>query len=106
MNNALVPTRPILAVLGRDVSKVQALIARQARAPLLGHFSLPGGDVEAGETLSAAPARELREEVSVEAEIIAFDRHVEAIVHDGRLIQPHYGASSVAEDQGRAALER
>ena len=106
MNDRLFPARPILAVSAAVFRDGRALIIRRARAPLLGHFSLPGGDVEAGETLSAAPARELREEVSVEAEIIAFDRHVEAIVHDGRLIQPHYGASSVAEDQGRAALER
>ena len=54
---------------------------RRARAPLIGHFSLPGGVVEVGETLAAAVARELMEEVGIEAEIIAFNRHMEAIVH-------------------------
>ncbi len=74
----VIPDAPHPRGLGRDVSKVQALIARQARAPLIDPFSLPGGLVEVGETLAAAPAQELREEVSVEAEIIAFHRHVQA----------------------------
>jgi 8-oxo-dGTP diphosphatase len=61
----------------------RVLVVRRARAPLIGHFSLPGGVVEVGETLAAAVARELTEEVGIEAEIIAFNRHVEAIVHEG-----------------------
>ena len=67
---------------------------RRARAPLLGHFSLPGGAVEVGETMAAAIGRELMEEVSVEAEIIAFNRHVEAIVHEGNRIQSHFVIAS------------
>jgi ADP-ribose pyrophosphatase YjhB (NUDIX family) len=40
------------------VIRRQALIIRQARSPLLGHFSLPGGGVEVGETLAAAIVKE------------------------------------------------
>jgi 8-oxo-dGTP diphosphatase len=72
----------------------QALIVRRARAPFIDHFSLPGGVVEFGETPGAAVARELMEEVSVEAEIIAFNRHVEAIVHEGNRIRTHFVIAS------------
>jgi len=79
MNDRLFPARPILAVSAAVFREGRALIVRRARAPLLGHFSLPGGGVEVGETLAVALARELMEEVGIEAEIIAFNRHVEAI---------------------------
>jgi 8-oxo-dGTP diphosphatase len=90
MNDRLFPARPILAVSAAVFRQGRVLIIRRARAPLIGHFSLPGGGVEVGETLAAALARELMEEVGVEAEIIAFNRHVEAIVHEGNLIRMHF----------------
>ncbi|MGB7976963.1 MAG: NUDIX domain-containing protein [Roseiarcus sp.] len=73
----------------------RALILRRARAPLLGRFSLPGGGVEVGETLAAALARELMEEVGIEAEILAFNRHVEAIFHEGSRIRTHFVIASL-----------
>ncbi len=55
------------------------LVATRTKPPFEGAFSLPGGHVEAGETLDAAALRELREEVGVTARIIAFNQHVETI---------------------------
>ena len=54
MNDRLFPARPILAVSAAVFRGGRALIIRRARAPLIGHFSLPGGGVEAGETLAGA----------------------------------------------------
>ena len=98
MNDRLFPARPILAVSAAVFREGRALIIRRARAPLLGHFSLPGGGVEVGETLAAALARELMEEVGIEAEIIAFNRHVEAIFHEGA----EYGRISSSLRSSRA----
>jgi 8-oxo-dGTP diphosphatase len=92
MNDRLFPARPILAVSAAVFRDGRALIIRRARAPLLGH--LPGGGVEVGETLAAALARELMEEVGIEAEILAFNRHVEAIFPEGSRIRTHFVIAS------------
>jgi 8-oxo-dGTP diphosphatase len=94
MNDRLFPARPILAVSAAVFRQGRVLIARRARAPLIGHFSLPGGGVEVGETLAVAVARELMEEVGVEAEIIAFNRHVEAIAYEGDRVRTHFVIAS------------
>ena len=94
MDNRLFPARPILAVSAAVFRERQVLIVRRARAPLIGHFSLPGGVVEVGETLAQAVARELQEEVGVSAEIIGFNRHVEAIAREGGRVRTHFVIAS------------
>jgi ADP-ribose pyrophosphatase YjhB (NUDIX family) len=76
------PAFPILAVSLAVFRAGKVLLATRTRAPFAGAFSLPGGVVEAGETLRDAALRELREEVAVEARIVAFNRHVESIEPD------------------------
>ncbi|HLW91443.1 MAG TPA: NUDIX hydrolase [Roseiarcus sp.] len=88
------PPRPILAVSLAVFREGRALIARRARPPLKGVYSLPGGRVEVGETLKQAALRELFEEVGVAAEIIAFNDHVESIVRDGAEVSAHYVIAS------------
>jgi ADP-ribose pyrophosphatase YjhB (NUDIX family) len=84
------PARPILAASIAVFREGRVLIARRARAPMAGAYSLPGGVVELGETLREAALRELKEEVGVEAEILAFIDHVEPIAREGANVREHY----------------
>jgi 8-oxo-dGTP diphosphatase len=94
MDDREFPARPILAVSAAVFLRGRVLIVRRARAPMIGHFSLPGGVVETGETLAAAVARELEEEVGVAAEIIGFNRHVQAIAREGDRVRTHFVIAS------------
>ena len=93
------PAAPILAVSIAVFRAGKVLLATRTREPYTGAFSLPGGGVEAGEALTDAALRELREEVAVEARIIAFNRHVESIERDaaGRVRRHFVIASFVGE---------
>ena len=62
------PTRPFLAVSAAIVRDGRVLVVRRARAPANGLFSLPGGVVEAGETLHEAVIREISEETAIAIE--------------------------------------
>ncbi len=104
MNDRLYPARPILAVSAAVFRDGRVLVARRARAPMIGRFSLPGGVVEVGETLEQALARELEEEVGVEAEIVGFNRHVEPIERERDQVRTHFViASFVARWRGGEA---
>ena len=89
------PARPILAASIAVFRNGRVLLARRARPPGAGRFSLPGGLVEVGETLEEAALRELREEVAVEARVLRFNRHVEVIERDadGR-VERHFVVAS------------
>src|SRR5438067_4861015 len=77
------PTRPFLAVSAAIVRAGQVLVVRRARPPANGLFSLPGGVVEAGETLHEAVKREVMEETSIAIEPVALAGFRETISRDG-----------------------
>ena len=76
------PDRPILAVSAAIIRDGRVFIARRARGPALGVWTMPGGMVEAGETLSAALIREILEETSMTIEPLALAGHREVVVRD------------------------
>ena len=91
----LYPARPVLAASLAVFREGRVLLAQRAAPPLAGLFTLPGGVVEAGETLADAAVREMREEVGVEARILAFNRHVEVIQKDAAgMVARHYVIAS------------
>ena len=91
------PARPILTASIAVLREGRVLLARRARPPGAGRFSLPGGLVETGETLEAAALRELAEETGVEAAVTGFNRHVEVIERDeaGAIVRHFVVASFV-----------
>jgi 8-oxo-dGTP diphosphatase len=81
------PDRPYLAVSAAIISQGHVLLARRARGPALGVWTLPGGVVEAGETLIGALRREVEEETALSIEPVALAGHREVLLRDdsGRL---------------------
>lgn len=60
------PPRPIFGVGAVIFQKEAVLLIQRGRAPLLGHWSLPGGAQKIGETAKEALKREVREETGLE----------------------------------------
>jgi ADP-ribose pyrophosphatase YjhB (NUDIX family) len=76
------PDRPFLAVSAAIIRGDRFLLVRRAMPPAEGLYTLPGGVVEAGETLTDALCREVREETAIEIEPVALAGYREAIVQD------------------------
>jgi ADP-ribose pyrophosphatase YjhB (NUDIX family) len=81
------PDRPFLAVSAAIIRDGRILVAQRARGPALGIWTLPGGVVEAGETLVEALVREIMEETGMAIEPVALAGHREVLARDdsGRL---------------------
>jgi ADP-ribose pyrophosphatase YjhB (NUDIX family) len=76
------PTRPFLAVSAAIFRDGKVLVVRRARKPAINLYTMPGGVVEAGETLAEAAAREVREETSLEIDVLSLAGHREAMMRD------------------------
>jgi len=76
------PARPVLAVSAAIIRDDRILIAQRARRPAEGVHTLPGGVVEAGETLAEAVAREVWEETGLTVEPVQLAGHREVIMRD------------------------
>lgn len=90
-NDRRYPDRPIVGVGAVVLVDGKVVLVKRAHEPLLGEWNLPGGGVEAGETLREACAREVLEEtgliVEVGETIEVFDRIMRD--DDGR-VQYHF----------------
>lgn len=63
------PERPIVGVGAVIVRDGKVVLIRRKYEPLAGHWSLPGGALEIGETIEAGVAREMLEETGLEVEV-------------------------------------
>ena len=69
-----VPAVGVVCLKGDEV-----LLIRRGTPPRQGEWSLPGGRIEAGESVTVAALRELREETGVEADLIGLIDVVDGI---------------------------
>jgi ADP-ribose pyrophosphatase YjhB (NUDIX family) len=80
-----------LAVSAAIIRGGKVLVVRRARRPALNLYTLPGGAVELGETLTDAVIREVREETSLSVEPVALAGHREVIARDAQgRIERHF----------------
>ncbi|RJR35189.1 MAG: NUDIX domain-containing protein [Desulfobacteraceae bacterium] len=85
------PESPIIGVGGIVLLDDRVLIAKRAREPGKGTWTLPGGMVELGESLEEALRREIMEELSLSIRIRGLVKLVDKIVRDKEdRIRYHY----------------
>lgn len=91
------PTRPFLAVSAAIVRDGNVLVVRRARTPALHLYTLPGGVVETGESLTEAVVREVREETALTVEPAGLAGYREAIGRDAEnQVERHFVILSFA----------
>ncbi|MFN3349511.1 NUDIX hydrolase [Pseudorhodoplanes sp.] len=83
MDERAYPNRPFLAVSAAVIRDGRVLIVRRGGTFGRGIYTLPGGVVETGETLTDAVIREVREETQVAIEPVTLAGYREMILRDG-----------------------
>jgi 8-oxo-dGTP diphosphatase len=84
------PSAPLVGVGAVVVHEGRVLLVRRGQAPLKGHWTLPGGVLELGESLIEGVAREVREETGLMVEPVELIELLDRIHKLGDRIQFHY----------------
>jgi ADP-ribose pyrophosphatase YjhB (NUDIX family) len=84
------PETPLVGVGAVIVDEGRVLLVQRGREPLKGHWSLPGGMVELGESLQAGVIREVEEETGLFVEPVELIELLDRIHRDGERVRYHY----------------
>lgn len=84
------PLTPLVGVGAVIVHDGRVLLVRRGSEPLKGHWTLPGGVLEVGETLVQGVAREVLEETGLEVEPIELVELLDRIHREGDRVRFHY----------------
>ena len=84
------PEVPLVGVGAVIVDEGRVLLIRRGSEPLKGHWSLPGGLLEVGESLEEGVRREVREETGLEVEVLELVELLDRIHREGERVRYHY----------------
>jgi 8-oxo-dGTP diphosphatase len=84
------PAAPLVGVGAIIVSNGRVLLVCRGREPLKGHWTLPGGVLELGESLVDGVKREIAEETGLEVEPIELVELLDRIHREGEKVRYHY----------------
>ncbi|HEX4758373.1 MAG TPA: NUDIX hydrolase [Terracidiphilus sp.] len=84
------PLAPLMGVGAVVVDESRILLVRRGRQPLKGQWSLPGGLLELGESLTAGVAREVLEETGLIVEPVELIELLDRIHQENEKIRYHY----------------
>ncbi|MGD0548333.1 MAG: NUDIX hydrolase [Terracidiphilus sp.] len=84
------PSAPLIGVGAVIVEAGRVLLIRRGSEPLKGHWSLPGGLLEVGESLTDGVKREVREETGLAVEPLELIELLDRIHHEGERVRYHY----------------
>jgi len=84
------PLVPLIGVGAVVVENGRVLLVRRGREPLKGQWSLPGGLLELGETLTAGTAREVMEETGLIVEPLELIELIDRVHHENDRVRYHY----------------
>ncbi len=88
--NASIRRAPLVGVGAVVVDDGRVLLVRRGSEPLKGHWTLPGGVLEVGESLAEGVVREVREETGLEVEPIELIEVLDRIHREGERVRYHY----------------
>lgn len=84
------PETPLVGVGAVIVDEGRVLLVQRGREPLKGHWSLPGGLVEVGESLLEGVMREVSEETGLLVEPVELIEVLDRIDREGDRVRYHY----------------
>jgi 8-oxo-dGTP diphosphatase len=84
------PAAPLVGVGAIVVDKGRVLLVCRGREPMKGHWTLPGGVLELGESLVDGVKREVAEETGLEVEPIELIELLDRIHREGEKVRYHY----------------
>ena len=84
------PEAPLVGVGAVSVDDGRVLLVRRGTEPMLGKWTLPGGMLEVGESLTDGVIREVREETGLTVEPVELIELLDRIYREGERVRYHY----------------